>query len=133
MIVAKAIHMMIRVLEEERSVQFYSRAFGLEVSDRFDFDDFTLVYLRNAEADFEVELTVNKGRAEAYDHGDAYGHIAFAVDDLDAEHARFRDAGFEPRDIKEFHRDGALMARFFFVRDPDGYQIEILQKHGRYR
>ena len=39
----------------------------------------------------------------------------------------------EPRDIVEFNRDGALMARFFFVQDPDGYKIEVLQKHGRYR
>jgi lactoylglutathione lyase len=125
--------MMIRVLEEQRSISFYDKAFGLGVADRFDFESFTLVYLRNAEADFEVELTVNKDRTEAYDLGDGYGHVAFAVDDLDAEHARFRAEGLEPRDIKEFHREGALMARFFFVADPDGYQIEVLQKHGRYR
>ena len=130
---AKAIHSMIRVLDEARSVAFYGEAFGLDVADRFDFDDFTLIYLRNAEADFEVELTVNKGRTEAYDLGDGYGHIAFAVDDLDAEHARFEAAGLAPRKIVEFKRDGALMARFFFVADPDGYQIEVLQKHGRYQ
>ncbi len=63
---AKAIHMMVRVLEERGSVDFYGRAFGLEIADRFDFDDFTLVYLRNRESDFEVELTVNKGRKEPY-------------------------------------------------------------------
>jgi lactoylglutathione lyase len=131
--VAKAIHSMIRVLDEARSVDFYVTAFGLAVADRFDFDSFTLIYLRNAEADFELELTVNKGATEAYDHGTSYGHIAFAVDDLDAEHARFVAAGLAPRDIVAFNRDGALMARFFFVQDPDGYQIEVLQKHGRYQ
>lgn len=130
---AKVIHMMIRVLDEERAVDFYSRAFGLDIADRFDFDDFTLVYLRNAENDFEVELTVNKAQSAAYEHGQAYGHVAFAVDDLEAEHTRFKQAGFEPRDIKEFHRDGSLLAKFFFVADPDGYQIEVLQKHGRYK
>jgi lactoylglutathione lyase len=130
---AKAIHMMVRVKDEARSVDFYDRAFGLKVADRFDFDDFTLVYLRNQENDFEVELTVNKGRAEPYRHGDGYGHVAFAVEDLDAEHARFRAHGLAPADIKEFHRDGGLMARFFFVQDPDGYKIEVLQRHGRYR
>jgi lactoylglutathione lyase len=130
---AKAIHMMVRVLDEARSLAFYREAFGLEIADRFDFDGFTLVYLRNAENDFEVELTVNKGRAEPYGHGDGYGHVAFAVDDLDAEHRRLRGAGLEPADIKEFFRDGALMARFFFVQDPDGYKIEVLQRHGRYR
>jgi lactoylglutathione lyase len=130
---AKAIHTMIRVLQEERSVRFYDEAFGLKIADRFDFDSFTLIYLRNADADFEVELTVNKGRDEPYDLGDGYGHIAFAVDDIDAEHARFKQLGLNPRDVKEFHRDGALLAKFFFVADPDGYQIEVLQKHGRYR
>jgi lactoylglutathione lyase len=130
---AKAIHMMVRVRDEARSVAFYDRAFGLEIADRFDFDDFTLVYLRNPENDFEVELTVNRGRTEPYQHGDGYGHVAFVVDHLDAEHARFKEQGLNPADIKEFHRDGGLMARFFFVQDPDGYKIEVLQRHGRYR
>lgn len=130
---AKAIHSMIRVLDEARSVDFYKRTFRLDVADRFDFDSFTLVYLRNPEADFELELTINKGTTEPYDLGTGYGHIAFAVDDLDAEHARFRAEGLNPRDIVEFKRDGRLMARFFFVQDPDGYRIEVLQKHGRYR
>jgi lactoylglutathione lyase len=129
---AKAIHMMVRVLEERRSVEFYDQAFGLKIADRFDFDDFTLVYLRNAENDFEVELTI-KGRREPYGHGDGYGHVAFAVDDLDPEHQRFQDLGLQPAELKEFHRDGGLMARFFFVQDPDGYRIEVLQRHGRYR
>lgn len=130
---AKAIHSMIRVLDETRSVGFYKTAFGLDIAERLDFDTFTLVYLRNAEADFEVELTINKGRAEPYALGDGYGHIAFAVDDLDAEHKRFEATGFNPRKIVEFNKDGALLARFFFVADPDGYQIEVLKRHGRYR
>lgn len=130
---AKAIHMMIRVLEEARSVAFYKTAFALDVAERFAFDGFTLVYLRNAAADFEVELTINHGRSEPYALGDGYGHIAFAVDDLEAEHARFTAAGLNPNPVKEFFREGALLARFFFVSDPDGYKIEVLQKHGRYR
>lgn len=130
---AKAVHSMVRVLDEARSVNFYTQAFGLAISDRLDFDDFTLIYLKNAEADFEVELTVNKGRTEPYALGDGYGHIAFVVDDLDAEHARFTDLGFSPRKIVEFNRDGGLLARFFFVEDPDGYKIEVLQRHGRFR
>ena len=130
---AKLIHVMVRVRELDRSIDFYRRAFGLEVADRFEFDTFALVYLRNAENDVEVELTLNKDREQPYDLGDGYGHLAFCVDDLDAEHARFEAEGLQPRDIVAFERDGALMARFFFVQDPDGYKIEILQKHGRYR
>lgn len=130
---AKAIHYMVRVLDEARSVDFYKNAFGLDVADRFEFDDFTLIYLRNPESDFELELTVNKGRKDPYSLGDGYGHLAVAVDDIDGEHKRFSAAGFNPRDIVEFNRDGELMAKFFFVEDPDGYKIEVLQKHGRYR
>ena len=130
---AKAIHSMIRVLDEARSVDFYARAFGLGIADRFGFDGFTLVYLRNADADFEVELTINHDRTEPYALGDGYGHIAFVVDDLDAEHARFESLGLNPNPVKEFFREGALLAKFFFVTDPDGYKIEVLQKHGRYR
>jgi lactoylglutathione lyase len=129
---AKAIHMMIRVLDEVRSTKFYQDAFGLKVADRFVFDAFTLVYLRNASADFEVELTINHGQTEPYDLGNGYGHIAFAVDDLEAEHARFTAHGLNPKPVKEFFREGALLAKFFFVEDPDGYKIEVLQKHGRY-
>lgn len=133
---AKAIHMMIRVLDEERSVQFYDRAFGLKVADRLDFPSFTLVYLRNPENDFEVELTINKGRTEPYALGDGYGHVAFAVDDLAAEHARFEAAGLAPRKLVEFAPGGPgtpVIAKFFFVADPDGYQIEVLQRAGRYQ
>ena len=58
---AKAIHSMIRVLDEARSVDFYQRAFNLSVADRLDFETFTLVYLSNTESEFELELTINKG------------------------------------------------------------------------
>lgn len=130
---AKIIHSMVRVLNEQKSLDFYRNAFGLEIADRFQFDDFTLVYLRNSENDFEVELTINHGRVEPYVHGDGYGHIAVAVEDLDAEHARMTSHGFDVTPVKEFLRDGVLLARFFFVKDPDGYKTEVLQRHGRYR
>lgn len=130
---AKAIHTMIRVLDLDRSVDFYDKAFGMKVADRFDFDGFALVYLRNDENDFEIELTWNQDQAEPYSHGDGYGHIAVCVDDAKAEHARFASLGLAPNDIKEFNREGSLMARFFFVQDPDGYKIEVLERHGRYQ
>ena len=130
---AKAIHSMIRVLDEARSVAFYDEAFGLKPAHRIEFDSFTLVYLKNDENDFELELTINKGTEAPYDLGNGYGHMAVVVDDLDAEHARFKAAGFEPRKLVDFERDGELLARFFFVTDPDGYEIEVMQRHGRYR
>lgn len=130
---AKAIHSMIRVLEEDRSVDFYNKAFGLAVADRLDFETFTLVYMSNAESEFELELTINKDRTEPYNLGDGYGHLAVSVTDLDSEHARISALGFTTGKIVEFNRDGGLLARFFFVTDPDGYRIEVLQRHGRFK
>lgn len=129
---ARAIHSMIRVLDEARAVDFYDRAFGLKLAERLDFPAFTLVYLSNAENDFELELTINKDRTEPYDLGDGYGHLAFSVDDLEAEHARLTDLGFAPRKLVDFAPAGEVIARFFFIADPDGYQIEVLQRQGRY-
>ncbi|RWN56533.1 VOC family protein [Mesorhizobium sp.] len=130
---AKAIHTMIRVLDEARSVDFYRKAFGLDVAERLDFETFTLVYLSNAEVELEVELTVNKGRQEPYALGDGYGHLAVSVADLDSEHDRLGALGLNPKNIVEFNRDGALLARFFFIEDPDGYKIEVLQRQGRFK
>jgi lactoylglutathione lyase len=128
------IHSMIRVLDEARSVEFYSKVFGLEIADRIDFDTFTLIYLSNRETGFELELTtrVNKGRVEPYNLGDGYGHLAVSVDEVSVEHKRLTDAGLNPGKLVELNRDGKLLALFFFMTDPDGYKIEVLQRHGRY-
>ena len=130
---AKTIHSMIRVLDEARSVDFYRNAFGLDIADRLDFETFTLIYLSNAETGFELELTVNKGRQESYALGDGYGHLAVSVADLDSEHDRIGALGLNPKKIVEFNRDGSLIARFFFIEDPDGYKIEVLQRGGRFQ
>ena len=130
---AKAIHSMVRVLDEARSLSFYRTAFGLEIADRLDFEAFTLIYLSNPETEFEVELTVNKGRAEPYALGDGYGHLAVSVADLDAERARMVAAGLTPKDIVDFAPGGTPLARFFFIEDPDGYKIEVLQRSGRFK
>ncbi|MCU0829117.1 MAG: VOC family protein [Tabrizicola sp.] len=129
---AKAIHSMIRVLDEARSLAFYDTAFGLKVAERLDFETFTLVYLSNAESSFEVELTINKGRTDPYALGDGYGHLAVSVADVAAEHARLTAAGLAPRKIVDFAPAGSVIARFFFIADPDGYQIEVLERGGRY-
>ncbi|MBP9049088.1 MAG: VOC family protein [Tabrizicola sp.] len=129
---AKLIHSMVRVLEEARSVAFYDAAFGLKVADRLEFDSFTLIYLANAEQTFELELTVNKGRTEAYILGDGYGHIAVSVPDIEAEHARLTAAGLAPRKIVDFRNGDTTVAKFFFIADPDGYQIEVIQRGGRF-
>ncbi|SPK75960.1 Lactoylglutathione lyase (plasmid) [Cupriavidus taiwanensis] len=123
---------MIRVHDLDRSLSFYADALGLSTSHRLDFSDFSLVYLRNNENDFELELTWNKDREPAYTHGDGYGHIAVAVSALKSEHERMSALGFAPTPIKEFKRGDEMLARFFFIQDPDGYKIEVLERAGHY-
>jgi lactoylglutathione lyase len=129
---AKPVHSMIRVRDEARSRDYYAKAFGLELADRLAFADFALIYLRHPSSPFELELTVNNGRTEPYQLGDGYGHLAVVVDDLDAEHARFERQQLAPGPLRELQHDGAMLARFFFATDPDGYKIEVIQKGGRF-
>ena len=127
----KIIHNMIRVLDLEKSIKFYDEVLGLKESHRLDFPDFALVYLRNPHNDFEIELTLNKGREEAYTHGTGYGHIGVVVPDAAAKRAELA-AKYECTPVKEFKRGDELLARFFFMQDPDGYKIEMLERHGHY-
>ena len=129
---AKPVHSMIRVRDEARSRDYYARACGLEPADRFDFPDFTLLYLRDPASPLELELTVNTDRSEPYNLGDGYGHIAFVVDDVEAEHARFVREGFPATDLKTLKHGDTPLATFFFATDPDGYKIEVIQKGGRF-
>ena len=129
---AKPIHSMIRVLDEERAVAFYRAAMGLDIVDRYPFESFTLIYMRDSDATFEVELTVNHGRTEPYDLGDGYGHLAVVVDDLEAARAKMAAAGAAPGPVRELPRDGALRGQVVFVKAPAGYSIEVLQRHGRF-
>ena len=130
---AKVIHSMIRVLDLERSLKFYADVLELHEAHRLDFPDFALVYLRNAQNDFEVELTLNKGRTEPYTHGDGYGHIGVVVPDATSSQAALLAKGYKPAAVKEFKRGDELLARFFFIQDPDGYKIEMLERHGHYQ
>ena len=130
---AKIIHSMIRVLDLERSVGFYADVLGLHEAHRLDFPDFSLVYLRNAENDYEIELTLNKAQVEPYTHGSGYGHVAVVVDDAVATRAALVARGYEPAPVKEFKRGEDLLARYFFIQDPDGYKIEMLERHGHYQ
>lgn len=130
---AKLLHAMVRVGDLERSLDFYQKAFELESAERFEFDDFTLIYLRNEETDFELELTWNRDQSEPYSHGSGYGHLAVCVDDLETERVRLMELGFAPRDIVQMNHDAKSLARFFFIEDPDGYKIEVIERNGRYQ
>jgi lactoylglutathione lyase len=130
---AKLIHTMIRVLDLDKSLRFYSDVLNMKESHRLDFPDFALVYLRNSETEAEIELTLNKGREEAYTHGTGYGHVGVVVVDVAATHDALSAKGYTPTPVKEFKRGEELLARFFFIQDPDGYKIEVLERFGHYQ
>ncbi len=130
---AKLIHTMIRVRELERSLKFYEAVLGMKESHRLDFPEFTLVYLRADSGHFEIELTLNKGREDDYTHGTGYGHVAVVVPDASSKRAQVEALGYASTAVKDFKRGDELLARFFFVQDPDGYKIEVLEEHGHYR
>ena len=124
----KPIHTCIRILDLQKSIDFYSQCFGLFVEATKDFPDCTLCYLRSDESDYELELTLNKGRTEPYTHGTGYSHIAFSVNNLEELMARIKSLGYETTPLKQM----GAGASFCFVSDPDGYKIELIQRGGRY-
>lgn len=129
---SKMVHSCIRVLDDARSIDWYKAAFDLKVADQLDFESFRLTYLSNAEAGFELELTLNKNRSTPYDLGDGYGHLAVVVDNVDVQHAAMAAKGMDVGDPVDFAPGGDPVARFFFATDPDGYKIEVIQKGGRF-
>ena len=58
-------------------------------------------------------------------------NVTLVVDDVPARHAELIAAGYEPLPVKEFKSGDELLARFFFILDPDGYKIELIQSKGR--
>ncbi len=123
----KLIHTMIRVLDEDRSIAFYD-ALGFQERrrNRVGGDTATIIMLGLPGDDNELELTLNDGRTEPYEMGEAYGHIAITTGDLDAELARLEALGILPEKPPYAAYPGG--SRICFVRDPDGYRIEIIER-----
>lgn len=128
----KLIHAMIRVFDLDRSQAFYADAFGMAESHRLEFPTFDLVYLKDPASGFEIELTFNKDQTAPYTHGSGYGHLAFCTENLEDFREKLIGLGLEPGDIKSLSEAAVTRARFFFVSDPDGYRIEVLEQAGHY-
>ena len=123
---SELIHTCYRITDIDRSVAFYEKL-GFEEKARMPIrDEATNVFMGLPGDGARLELTYNHGHDEPYDLGDGYGHIALSVDDLDGVLERLAADGIEPEKPPYTVREGG--SRLCFVRDPDNYRIELLEK-----
>ena len=119
-------HTMIRVDDLDESVAFYTEKLGMELLRRFELPgaDATLAFVKDPKSGMEVELTYNHD-GRAYELGDAFGHLAFYVESVDAAFAALKGKGvafsLEPKTMK----NGTRIA---FAVDPTGYKIELIER-----
>jgi lactoylglutathione lyase len=119
------IHTCYRIGSIDRSVAFYE-TLGFEELRRMDIRDEAINVFMGLPGDgARLELTYNHG-VDSYELGTGYNHIAVTVDDLDAKLAALSEAGIEPEKPPYSLRPGGT--RICFVRDPDGYRIELVEK-----
>ena len=123
------IHTCYRITDPERSIAFYE-ALGLERRRELPIRDEAVNYFLGVPGKDvpELELTHNFG-VDSYELGSGYGHIALTVDDLDATLSSLAKQGIEPEREPYRVREGG--SRLCFVRDPDGYRIELIERSGR--
>lgn len=125
-------HVMIQVRDLERAIDFYTRAFGLAVDERHDYEGASLAYLRDPGGAVEVELLSERPWRFVASPERGRSHIAFTCADLAAEHARLEKLGAACGSITPYEANGKLQTRFFYLYDPEGNEIEILESTGRY-
>ena len=121
------IHTCYRITDVDRSTAFYN-ALGFEEMGRIPIRDEAINVFMNLPGDGDMprlELTYNFG-VDSYDLGSGYGHIAITAEDLDGTLDRLKEQGIEPEKPPYTVREGG--SRLCFVRDPDGYRIELIEK-----
>ena len=120
------IHTCYRITDIDRSVAFYS-ALGFEERARMPIREEAINVFMGLPGDGDrLELTYNFGREEPYEIGTGYGHIALYVDDMDGTLATLAEKGIQPEKPPYSIREGG--SRLCFVRDPDGYRIELIEQ-----
>ncbi len=118
----KMIHENYNVYDLQRSLDFYEKALGLHEIRRKTAEDgsFIIVYVANAQSDFELELTWMRDMQRPYNLGDCEFHLAFRTDDYEAAHRLHEEMGC-------ICYENPAMG-IYFIKDPDGYWLEIVPK-----
>ncbi len=125
---------MIRVKNIEKSLDFYQNLLGLKIQDKKTLDDCELYFLAEYDGAPEIELTNNFETPEGgYENGSCFGHFAFATDSMDEFSKHLKETGYdflyEPYELTLKAADGSeKIKKIAFVKDPDGNEIEIIQK-----
>ncbi|MDH5556128.1 MAG: lactoylglutathione lyase [Alphaproteobacteria bacterium] len=124
------LHTMIRVMDLDKSIDFYTRLLGMKLTRRDDYPsgEFTLAFIGYGdESDSTViELTHNWGQKEPYDLGNAFGHLAIGVPDIYGTCKQMEKEGVKiPRPPGPMKHGGSVIA---FIEDPDGYKIELIER-----
>lgn len=122
----KLLHTCIRVMDLEKSLKFYEEALGLKETRRKDYpeDEFTLVYLSDEDGKYEVELTYNYNPEKPYEIGNGFSHIAVSVDDLEASREKHKEMGYRVTELMGLPGEPP---KYYFVTDPDGYDVEVIR------
>lgn len=124
----KFLHSMIRVKDLEKSLKFYCDFIGLQVQDVKTLDDCKLYFLGNSESgDVQIELTDNFEKNGAYQNGNAFGHFAFGTDNMSKTEEKMNKLGYKW--LYEPFQLSAVSSTIAFIKDPDGNEIEIIQKN----
>ncbi len=127
---ATYIHTCYRILDPEKSKDFYVDKIGMKLVGEMHFDTATNYFFAMEESASEpmLELTHNHDQTELYDPGNGYSHVAFTVDDLEGTVARLEEQGVEvalaPKTMTVEGHDYHIA----FVVDPDGYRVELIQR-----
>ena len=125
----RLLHTMIRVIDLDKSIDFYTRLLGMKLIRRRDFEGgrFTLAFVGygNEKTDTVVELTYNWDQIEPYKKGDAFGHLAIGVPDAHSVCVEMEKEGVPvPRPAGPMKGGERIIA---FIEDPDGYKIELIE------
>ena len=119
----KLAHTMIRVKDLQATLDFYTSFLGLKETRRKEIgDEATLIFLADDDERYYIELTVNHGRTD-YTLGDQFGHLAFFAEDLDRVIEEVESRGWSYRKSRP-----ELSSKYIFVKDPNGYDVEILER-----